>query len=47
METGRVEECGPERKGHELLQVPGSNSVRNVIIQREAEATGIGKEESQ
>lgn len=47
MEIGREEECGPERKGHELLQVPESNSVRNFINQREAEATGIGKEESQ
>ena len=25
----------------------GSNSVRNIINQREAEATGVGKEESQ
>lgn len=47
MEIGREEECGPERKGYELLQVPGSNSVRNLINQREAEATGVGKQESQ
>lgn len=47
METGKEEECGPERKGDELLQVAGSNRVRNVVNQREAEATGLGKEESQ
>ena len=35
MEIGREEECGPERKGYELLQVPGSNSVRNLIRERQ------------